>query len=72
MGKGKKGKKRITKKQLAELLADFFQNEPNTTFTFKDIFRKLHLDTHPLKLLAVDTMEEMAWDDFLIRVTDTS
>ena len=72
MGKGKKGKKRITKKQLTELLADFFQNEPNTTFTFKDIFRKLHLDTHPLKLLAVDTMEEMAWDDFLIRVTDTS
>lgn len=72
MGKGKKGKKRITKKQLAELLADFFHSEPNTTFTFKDIFRKLHLDTHPLKLLAVDTMEEMAWDDFLIRVTDTS
>ena len=61
MSKGKKIRKRITKKQLAEVLADFFQQEPNRTFSFKEIFRGLHLDTHPLKMLAIDIMEEMAW-----------
>lgn len=72
MSKGKKVRKRITKKQLAELLADFFQQEPNRTFSFKEIFRNLNLDTHPLKMLAVDIMEEMAWEDYLTRVTDSS
>ena len=72
MGKGKKGGKRMTKKQLADMLIDFFQKEPNKTFSFKEIFRSLKLTTHPLKLLAIDIMEEMAWDDFLSRVTDTS
>ena len=42
------------------------------TLTFKEIFRTLHLDTHPLKMLAIDIMEEMAWDDFITRVTDNS
>lgn len=72
MGKGKKGGKRMTKKQLTELLVAFFEKEPNRTFTFKDIFRGLHLDTHPLKMLAIDVMEELAWDDVLSRVTETS
>ena len=72
MSKGKKIRKRITKKQLAEVLADFFQQEPNRTFSFKEIFRGLHLDTHPLKMLAIDIMEEMAWEDYLTRVSDSS
>lgn len=72
MGKGKKGGKRMTKKQLAEALQEFFQQSPEKTFSFKEIFRQLKLDTHPLKMLAIDIMEEMAWDDFLTRVTDSS
>ena len=32
----------------------------------------LKLDTHPLKMLAIDVMEEMAWDDFLLKVSDNS
>ena len=72
MGKGKKGGKRMTKKQLADVLTSFFTTQPNETFTFKQIFRALHLDTHPLKMLALDTMEEMAWDDFLSKVDDHS
>ena len=54
------------------MLADFFQQEPNRTFSFKEIFRGLHLDTHPLKMLAIDIMEEMAWEDYLTRVSDSS
>ena len=72
MGKGKKGGKRMSKKQLSERLQDFFASQPGKTLSFKEIFRALKLDTHPLKMLAIDIMEEMTWDDFLTRVTDSS
>ena len=72
MGKGRKGGKRMTKKQISARLHDFFAAQPGKTLSFKEIFRALKLDTHPLKMLAIDTMEEMAWDDFLTRVTDSS
>ena len=72
MGKGKKGGKRLSKRQLEEKLQDFFQSQPGRTFTFKEIFHQLKLDTHPLKMLAIDIMEEMAWDDLLTKVSDNS
>ena len=70
MTKDKKGGKRLTKKQLAEQLTSFFQSQPNETYSFKEIFRALKLKTHPAKMLAIDVMEEMAWDDFLAKVGD--
>ena len=72
MGKGKKGSKHITKKQLTKELVDFFSGQPGKTLSFKEIFRSMHLSTHPAKMLAIDIMEEMAWDDFLTKVSDTS
>lgn len=72
MGKGKKGGKRMTKKQLAPKLEELFTSNPGKTMSFKEIFRALHLDTHPLKMLAIDIMEEMAWDDFITKVSDNS
>lgn len=72
MGKGKKGGKHITKKQLTKELVDFFSGQPGKTLSFKEIFRSMHLSTHPAKMLAIDIMEEMAWDDFLTKVSDTS
>jgi len=71
MSKGK-GKKRLSKKQIAEMLQTLFQQNPNETFSFKQIFKALKLDTHPVKMMAVDLMEEMAWDDFLSKVSDNS
>ena len=71
MGK-KKGGKRLGKKQVSGLLQNLFQHNPNETFSFKQIFKVLKLDTHPLKMLAIDVMEEMAWDDFLLKVSDNS
>ena len=71
MGK-KKGGKRLNKKQVSEMLQTLFQQNPNETFSFKQIFKALKLDTHPAKMLAIDTMEEMAWDDFLSKVSDNS
>ena len=71
MSKGK-GKKRLSKKQIAEMLQTLFQQNPNETFSFKQIFKALKFDTHPVKMMAIDLMEEMAWDDFLSKVSDNS
>lgn len=68
----KKAGKRMTKKQVGAALQELFTANPNETYNFKYIFKTLKLDTHPLKMLAVDMMEEMAWDDFLTKVSDTS
>ena len=64
--------KRLTKKQLYEMLHHLFISQPDKKLSFKDIFRALRLDTHPAKMLAIDTMREMAWDDFLTPVGDTA
>ena len=72
MGKNKKGGKRMSKKQIVEALQDFFESNPNETYSFKQIFRSLRLDTHPLKMLAIDVMEEMAWDDYISKVSESS
>ncbi|MBR4921407.1 MAG: ribonuclease R [Prevotella sp.] len=68
----KKGGKRLNKKQIIEMLQLFFQEHPNETFSFKQIFRALKIDTHPAKMLAIDTMDEMAWDDYLSKASDNS
>lgn len=73
MAKGKKaGKRHINKAQIAELLQTLFVSQPSRTFSFKEVFKELKLKTHPEKMLAIDVMEEMAWDDVLTRVTDSS
>lgn len=72
MGKGKKAGKRINKKQMAAMLEEFFGQQPGKTLSYKEIFHQLKLTTHPLKMLAIDVMEEMAWDDYLQRVSDNS
>ena len=71
MSKGK-GKKRLSKKQIAEMLQTLFQQNPNETFSFKQIFKALKFDTHPVKMMAIDLMEEMTWDDFLTKTSENS
>ena len=72
MSKGKKGGKRITRPLMEQKLETFFRSHPGEAIPFKEVFRQLRLDTHPMKMLAIDVMEEMAWDDFLVKVTDSS
>ena len=71
MSKHKSGK-RLNKNRLVEMLQTLFQQNPNETFSFKQIFNKLKLSTHPAKMLAVETMDEMAWDDYLTKASDNS
>ena len=70
--KEKKKNKRLTKNKLAEMLQDLFMRNADKTLSFKQIFKELRLTTHPAKMLAVDIMEEMAWDDFLSKTSENS
>jgi len=69
MGK-KSGGKRLSKKLVADALQGLFQASPNETFSLKYIFRALKLATHPAKMLAIDVLDEMCWDDYLLKVSD--
>ncbi len=72
MAKEKKKNKRLTKNQLTEMLQDLFMRNADKTLSFKQIFKDLRLVTHPAKMLAVEIMEDMVWDDFLSKVSDNS
>ena len=64
MGK-KRGGRRLNKSIVADMVQALFQAHPGETLTTKQIFKALKPDTHPAKMLAMDVMEEMAWDDWL-------
>ena len=62
----------MSKKQIAEMLQTLFQQNPNEVFSCKQIFKALKFDTHPVKMMAIDLMEEMTWDDFLTKTSENS
>lgn len=64
--KEKKGGKRMKKKELAELLVNYFRMRPTESFSLKHLFGGLNLTTHPLKMLCAETVQEMVEDSFLI------
>jgi len=68
----KKGGKRLSKNDVADAVQSLFQAHPDEVLSFKYIFKQLGLNTHPLKMLAIDVMEEMAWDDWLAKVSDNA
>ena len=63
--KEKKAGKHLRKNELAEILMTWMQMHPGEDYTLKQIFRSLNLTTHPLKMLCVDILNEMAEDDFI-------
>ncbi|HIY35211.1 MAG TPA: RNB domain-containing ribonuclease, partial [Candidatus Paraprevotella stercorigallinarum] len=66
MGKsGKKGGKRLKKKDLCKLLTDLFQFHPEEVYPIKSIFKTLKLETHPEKMLCMDLLEELALDGYI-------
>ncbi|MCD8079875.1 MAG: ribonuclease R [Bacteroides sp.] len=64
----KKAGKRMTRKELADKLMDFFHNKPSETLRLKYIFSELHLTTHPLKMLCTDILADMVADDYIVEV----
>ena len=68
----KKGGKRLSKRQVADAIQGLFQAHPGEALSYKQVFKALKLDTHPAKMLAVDVMDEMAWDDYLSKVDNST
>jgi ribonuclease R len=69
MGK-KNGGKRMSKKAVSDALQGLFMSAPNETFSLRQIFKALRLVTHPSKMLAIEVLEEMCWDDYLSKVSE--
>ena len=67
-----KMRRRTNKQDLTQMLTQLFMEQPEKVFSFKEIFRELRLNTHPLKMLAIETMEDLAWDDVLTKVGDSA
>lgn len=72
MTRSKSGGKRLTKKKIADMLQGLFAQNPEKELTLKFIFKALRLDTHPAKMLAVEAMKDMAWDDYICRASENS
>ena len=66
--KEKKAGKRMKKKELAALLADFLHGRSGEVLTLKGIFAGLRLTTHPQKMLCIDILRELADDDYVSEV----
>lgn len=72
MAKDKGSRTRATKNKITEMVRQLFMQHPEEKYSFKQIFKVLRLNTHPAKMLAVDILEDMAWDDFLSKVSENS
>lgn len=66
----KKAAARLTKRKLSEKLSALFTQNPERDWGMKDIFKALGLTAHGPKMVALDVMDEMAWDDFLKKSPD--
>lgn len=60
-----KQKKRMTKKELSNLLESLFDRKTKEKITFKNICSELRLTTHPAKMLCKDILEDMVEDGYL-------
>ena len=65
-GKNKQGARRLNKQMLSELVMDLFQHRAGEVIDIKTIFRELHLNTHPAKLLCMDVLDDLLMDDYII------
>ena len=66
--KEKKADKRMKKKELANILMDFFHTKQEEVISLKYLFAELHLTTHPLKMLCMDILADMLADDYITEV----
>ena len=66
--KEKKAGKRMSKKELAALLIDFFHAKSSEILSMKYIFSELRLTTHPQKMLCVDILHDLLADDYISEI----
>ncbi len=65
MKKKKTGGRSLKKRDLEQMIIEIFQENPAKEYDLKDIFRLLHLNTHPAKMLCMDVLEALLMDDYI-------
>ncbi len=68
----KKAGKRMSEQQMSEALLELFTAYPTKEFTLKEVFKRLKLTTHPMMMLAANTLDSLAWDDTLTKTGDSA
>jgi len=65
MGKKKSGGGGLKKKNLEQMVISLFEENPTQVFELKTLYRELHLNTHPAKMLLMDVLEMLLMDDYI-------
>ena len=65
MGKKKNGGARLKKKNLEQMVITLFEENPTQVFELKTLYRELHLNTHPAKMMLMDVLEVLLMDDYI-------
>ena len=63
---GKNGGRRMKKSDLAPVIMAFFEKQGGKDVDVRTLFRELHINTHPGKMLCMDVLDELALDDYLV------
>ena len=72
MAKSKKTKSRayLSKRELRTQIEDWLGRHPGAYFPLRALFKALRLNTHPLKMLCIDVLNEMLDADDIVRNED--
>lgn len=58
----------MKKKDLVNILMNFFHSKPTEALSLKFIFSELRMTTHPLKMLCIDILNELKDGDYITEV----
>ena len=67
-GNDKKVGKRMNKRDLTAMILHYFEEKVTDSITLKQLFERLRLTTHPLKMLCAEILEELVEDNYLTEV----
>lgn len=65
----KQAKSRIRKKDLIQMIMDFFQNDPGRAFNYQQVSNALGLTKQALKVMVSECLRELAVQEYLIEVS---
>ncbi len=66
----KKSVRRLTKRDMYAFLVDFFESQPQKSFSTRQIFSALHLTAHPGKMVCLDVLDELLGEDLIARTDE--
>ena len=65
MAKKKIGGRGLKKRDLEQMVTGLFEENPGQALDLKEIFRRLHLASHPTKMVCMDVLESLLMDDYI-------